>query len=651
VNLHPPDKLDGPGEGSAQAAQLARTWDDGRGLKAFLSANNHKATGLRFIVTAFGFFIAAGILAAMMRMQLARPDNTLLGPDLYNQVFTLHGTAMMFLFAVPVMQGMGLYLIPMMVGTRSTAFPRMSAYAYWVYLFGGLMIFIAFLLDAGPENGWFSYPPLAGPEYSAGKRADFWAQMITFTEVAGLLVAVDLTTTILKMRAPGMTLARMPLFAWATLVDSLMIIFGMPAVVLSSTMLIMDRLVGTHFFNPADGGSPLLWQHLFWFFGHPEVYFIFIPGLGFISMIIATFARRPAYGYPALVLSLIATGFLSFGLWVHHMFATSVPELGKAFFTAMSMMIAIPTATQIFCWIATLWTGRLNFKTPLLFILGFFFILVIGGLTGLILGSTALDVQVHDTYFVVAHLHYVLIGGAVFPLFGAWYYWFPKVTGRLMHEGLGRANFWLFFIGFNVAFWPMHHLGIAGMPRRVYSYPAEMGWGTLNLVATVGAVMVALSVLLFIVNVALSMRRGALAGANPWGAASLEWAVPSPAPSYNFAALPVVSSREPLWEPAETGPRRVSGLATDTREVLSTMVLDAQPEHRHASPDPTVWTFISAVATTVLFIASIFSPWAVVWLSIPVVIALTGWFWPRRDETVKHMAIEKRPRIAEEPRA
>jgi cytochrome c oxidase subunit I+III len=587
----------------------------------------------------------------MMRMQLARPDNTLLGPDLYNQVFTLHGTAMMFLFAVPVMQGMGLYLIPMMVGTRSTAFPRMSAYAYWVYLFGGLMIFIAFLLDAGPENGWFSYPPLAGPEYSAGKRADFWAQMITFTEVAGLLVAVDLTTTILKMRAPGMTLARMPLFAWATLVDSLMIIFGMPAVVLSSTMLIMDRLVGTHFFNPADGGSPLLWQHLFWFFGHPEVYFIFIPGLGFISMIIATFARRPAYGYPALVLSLIATGFLSFGLWVHHMFATSVPELGKAFFTAMSMMIAIPTATQIFCWIATLWTGRLNFKTPLLFILGFFFILVIGGLTGLILGSTALDVQVHDTYFVVAHLHYVLIGGAVFPLFGAWYYWFPKVTGRLMHEGLGRANFWLFFIGFNVAFWPMHHLGIAGMPRRVYSYPAEMGWGTLNLVATVGAVMVALSVLLFIVNVALSMRRGALAGANPWGAASLEWAVPSPAPSYNFAALPVVSSREPLWEPAETGPRRVSGLATDTREVLSTMVLDAQPEHRHASPDPTVWTFISAVATTVLFIASIFSPWAVVWLSIPVVIALTGWFWPRRDETVKHMAIEKRPRIAEEPRA
>ena len=651
MNQQPPDKRDGPGEGSPQAAQLERTWHDGRGLKAFLGANNHKVTGLRFIVTAFGFFIAAGLLAAMMRMQLARPDNTLLGPDLYNQVFTLHGTAMMFLFAVPVMQGMGLYLIPMMLGTRATAFPRMSAYAYWVYLFGGLMIFVAFLLDTGPENGWFSYPPLAGPEYSAGKRSDFWAQMITFTEVAGLLVAVDLTTTILKLRAPGMTLARMPLFAWATLVDSLMIIFGMPAVVLSSTMLIMDRLVGTHFFNPADGGSPLLWQHLFWFFGHPEVYFIFIPGLGFISMMISTFARRPAYGYPALVLSLIATGFFSFGLWVHHMFATSVPELGKVFFTAMSMMIAIPTATQIFCWIATLWMGRLNLKTPLLFILGFFFILVIGGLTGLILGSTALDVQVHDSYFVVAHLHYVLIGGAVFPLFGAWYYWFPKVTGRLMDERLGKANFWLFFVGFNVAFWPMHHLGIAGMPRRVYTYPAEMGWGTLNLVSTVGAVTVALSVAVFIFNAWRSWRAGERAGPDPWGAASLEWAIPSPAPSYNFTAMPVVASREPLWEPSDRGPRRVTGLATDTREILSTTVLDALPEHRHASPDPSVWTFISAVATTVLFIASIFSPWAVVWLSIPVAVALTGWFWPKRAETEKHLALETRPRPAQEHRA
>jgi cytochrome c oxidase subunit I+III len=617
-------------------------WADRPGLLGALMTIDHKRVGRRFIVTAFVFFLLGGLLAAAMRLQLARPDSGLIGPDLYNQLFTMHGTTMMFLFAVPVMEAMAIYLVPLMVGARNIAFPRMNAYAYWIYLFGGIFLYTGFMLNIGPDAGWFSYVPLAGPEYGIGKRSDWWAQLITFTEVSALLVAVEIITTVFKLRAPGMTLARLPLFVWSMLVTMFMILFAMPAVMMASTSLILDRLVGTHFFNPAEGGDALLWQHLFWFFGHPEVYLIFVPALGMVSAIVGTFSRRPVFGYVAVVLSLIATSFLAFGLWVHHMFATNVPELGKSFFTAASMVIAIPTATQIFCWLATLWSGRLWLRTPLLFVLGFFFILVLGGLTGIMLAAVPLDLQVHDTFFVVAHLHYVLIGGAVFPLFGGFYYWFPKITGRMLDERLGRWNFWLFFVGFNVAFFPMHILGMNGMPRRVYTYAAETGWGPLNLVASLGAATIAVSVLVFLVNVWRSYRRGEVAGNNPWGASTLEWATPSPPVPGNFHPPLVVAGREPLWEPnGVTG--RVDGLANDPPEVLVTTLLDAVPHHRFAFPTPTIWPLLAALATTLLFVASIFTPWAAVWGAIPVAIALIGWFWPNRHATQRHRAVERRP--------
>jgi cytochrome c oxidase subunit I+III len=627
-----------PGE----ATELERTWRDPSGIIGWFSAVNHKTISMRFMIVTFLFFLAGGLLAVAIRLQLARPNNTLVSPDMYSQLFTMHGSTMMFLFAVPVMQAIAIYLVPLMIGARSVAFPRMNAYAFWIFTFGGLMLYIGFFMGIGPDAGWFAYVPLSGPQYSPGKRVDFWAQMITYTELASLMEAIVLITTILKMRAPGMTLNRMPLFVWTMLVTSFMVLFAMPAVMLSSTALILDRLVGTHFFNPAEGGDPLLWQHLFWFFGHPEVYLIFIPPLGFISTIIATFARRPVVAYPAMVLALIATAFLAFGLCVHHMFATNLPELGKTFFTAASLMIAIPTAIQIYSWIATLWTGRLNFKTPLLFVLAFFAILLLGGLTGLMLASVSLDLQLHDTYFVVAHLHYVLLGGAVFPLFGAFYYWFPKFTGRMMNERLGRWQFWLFFIGFNVAFFPMHVLGLQGMPRRVYTYPQEMGWGALNMTATVGALMIAVSVLLFLINVLRSRRGGQVAGDNPWGAGTLEWGTASPPPAANFELSPVVHGRFPLWERGAT-PSHVGGLSTQHREVLVTSVADAELDHRLWLPASSIWPFLAAVATTILFVGSIFTPWAVVWAAIPVAIAATAWFWPKRSTTEVRTTSEVRP--------
>ncbi|WP_427145236.1 cytochrome c oxidase subunit I [Rhizobium pisi] len=608
--------------------RLAATWSTPAGLWGALSTVDHKIIGRRYIVTAFLFLALGGILALAMRLQLSRPEARFIGPDRYNQIFTMHGTNMMSLFAVPIMEAMAVYLVPLMVGTRNIAFPRLNAFSYWIYLAGGLLLWVSFAVDTGPDVGWFAYVPLSGPQYAAGKRADIWAQMITFTEVSALAVAVEIVVTVFKQRAPGMSLDRIPLFVWSMLVTSFLIIMAMPAIMIASTALILDRLVGTHFFNPAEGGDVLLWQHLFWFFGHPEVYIIFLPAVGMVSTIVATFTRRPVFGYLAMVMALIATGVLSFGLWVHHMFVAGLPRLGESFFTASSMAIAIPAGLQIFCWLATMWAGRPVFKTPFLFVIGFMVIFVIGGMTGVMVASVPFDTQVHDTYFVVAHFHYVLVGGAVFPLLGAIYYWFPKLTGRMMSETLGRWVFALIFTGFNLTFFPMHILGLQGMPRRIYTYQPEMPWSGLNMFVSLSAVILAAGFLLFFVDAIRSAASDAPAPANPWGASTLEWATSSPPPSYNFLRLPVVGNLEPLSDNPESL-AVAAGLSVDRRELIVSSLVEALPEARESSPRNSIWPFWSALATTAMLIWSIFTPWAVVWGSIPVAIALVGWFWPK----------------------
>jgi cytochrome c oxidase subunit I+III len=608
--------------------RLERTWAEPSGLVGWLMHVDHKSIGRRYLVTAFAFFLLAGVLAALMRLQLSRPDNTFIGPDLYNQIFTTHGTTMMFLFAVPVMQGLGIYFVPLMVGARNIAFPRLVAFSYWMFLFGGIFLYVSFLLNAGPDVGWFSYPPLAETLYTPSKRADVWAQLITFTEVASLAVAIAIITTALKLRTPGMTLNRVPIFVWAQVVTSFMVLFAMPAVMLASTELILDRLVGTHFFDVERGGDALLWQHLFWFFGHPEVYIIFLPGTGIVSTLITTFSRRHMFGYLAVVLSLVSTAFMGFGLWVHHMFATGLPRLGANFFTAASIIIAVPTGIQVFCWIATMWSGRVQLRPPMLWVLGFFGIFIAGGLTGVMLAAVPLNIQVHDTFFVVAHFHYVLIGGAVFPLMGALYYWHPKITGRMLSERLSRWVFALFFIGFHLTFFPMHVLGLHGMPRRIYTYPEALGWGTLNGLASAGALLMACGVAIFLVDVVRARLAGAVAPDNPWEAGTLEWATSSPPANSNFLYPPTVGGREPLWDDPADQPVIV-GLRSDVRDVLVTHVLDAEPDHRVEFPTPSIWPLLTGLTTTALFIWSIFTPWGVVYGALPVFVTLVGWFWPK----------------------
>lgn len=527
--------------------EFIKVWGNPRGWRA-LTIVNHTAVGIRFMVTGGVFFLIGGLIAMLMRTQLALPEQHIIGPALYNQLFTMHGTVMMFLFAVPVLEGLAMYLIPKMIGARDLLFPRLSAFGYWCYLFGSLILMSSLVLGIAPAAGWFMYTPLSNGVYSPGPNVDFWLLGITFVEISAVSAGVELVVSILRSRTSGMALMHMPLFCWYILVMALMIVFGFPPLILGSILLELERAAGMPFFDVARGGDPILWQHLFWLFGHPDVYILFLPAAGIVSTLLPVFSRRPIAGYRWIVLAIIATGFVSFGLWVHHMFTVGIPQLAQAFFSVASMMVAIPTGIQLFAWLATLWTGRPVYRVPMLWLVGFLVVFMIGGLTGVMLALVPFDWQVHDTHFVVAHLHYVVVGGMLFPLIAGLYYWLPHFSGRMPSEKLARWGFWLVFIGFNTTFLVMHLTGLLGMPRRVYTYPAGLGWELPNGISSVGGFIIAMGVATVLLDIALHFRFGRPAGANPWQADTLEWATDTPPQPYNFISLPKCPTRYPMWD-------------------------------------------------------------------------------------------------------
>jgi cytochrome c oxidase subunit I+III len=527
--------------------QFNEVWGNPRGWKA-LTIVNHTTIGLRFMLTGLGFFLFGGLLAMLVRTQLALPGYDFLEPDVYNQVFTMHGTVMMFLFAVPMMEGLAVYLIPKMLGARDLAFPRLSALGYWCYLFGGLILCSSLFLGIAPKAGWFMYTPLSSAAHTPGPNSDFWLLGITFVEISAVSAGVELVVSILRTRAEGMSLNKMPIYAWYILVMAMMIVIGFPPLILGSILLELERAAGMPFFEVARGGDPLLWQHLFWLFGHPEVYIIFLPAAGIVSTLLPVFCQRPLVGYRAVVLGVLTTGFISFGLWVHHMFTVGIPQLAQAFFSAASMLVAIPTAVQVFAWIATLWVGRPVYHVPMLWLVGFLIVFVCGGLTGVMLALVPFNWQVHDTHFVVAHMHYVLVGGMFFPLVAGIYYWLPHFSGRMPSARLGKWGFWLVFIGFNLTFLIMHWTGLMGMPRRIYTYEAGLGWDLPNLVSSIGSFIMAIGIATVLLDIALHFRFGQPAPKNPWNADTLEWATSLPPSPYNFVSLAKITSRHPLWD-------------------------------------------------------------------------------------------------------
>ncbi|MFN4171768.1 MAG: cytochrome c oxidase subunit I [Pseudorhodobacter sp.] len=641
---------------------LTRIWATGPGWQR-LAAVNHSVVGLRFMVTAAVFFAIGGMLAMLIRAQLATPGSAFLGPAIYNQIFTMHGTIMMFLFAIPMLEGLALYMLPKMLGARDLAFPRLSAYGYWCYLFGGMILIGALLAGVAPQSGWFMYTPLSSDVYSPGINADVWLLGVTFVEISALTMAVELTVSILKLRAPGMTLTRMPVFAWYILVTALMMIVGFPPLILGSVLLEMERAFGLPFFDPERGGDPLLWQHLFWLFGHPEVYIIFLPAAGAMSTMIPTFAQRPLIAYRAVVASIIVMAFLSFGIWVHHMFTTGIPHLALAFFSLGSALVAVPTAVQMFAWLATLAHGRPRWSVPMLYIFGFFFVFVCGGLTGVMLAMVPFNWQAHDSYFVVAHFHYVLVGGFVFPMLAGLYYWMPHVTGRLSVHRLSVPAFWLIFIGFNLTFLIMHLTGLLGMPRRIYTYMGHEGWTVLNLISSIGSFILTMGFALIAIDILLQRRHAPRFRRNPWQAGTLEWATPTPPAAYGFASLPRVEERADRLNPGAVGRRLAAGQGylgfarNGWQETLGINVTTGEPDQIVILPRPTSLPLVLALVTGVVVLAMLFKVYPVAIAASLAVMGLFVWGARHAGQTTDHgplpiglgLAVPPHPEAATSP--
>jgi len=519
----------------------------------WISTVDHKRIGILYLLTTLFFFGVGGIEALLMRIQLAWPENTFLGPDTYNQIFTMHGTTMVFLVVVPLLLGLANYLTPLMIGASDMALPRLNAFSFWVFLFGGILLYFSFASGHAPSAGWFSYAPLSETGYSTRSGLDYWALALLGIGVGTIATAINLIVTIVNLRTEGLTFRRLPLFVWMVFVNSFLIIFALPALNATLAMLLVDRQLNAHFFTQLGGGSPILWQHYFWSFGHPEVYIMVLPAFGIISEVIPVFSRKPIFGYRFIAASTVGIALLSVGVWAHHMFAVGLGHAWEYAFGASSLLIAIPTGVKVFNWIATMWGGSIRFTTSMLFAIAFLFTFTIGGLSGVTFATVPIDWQVTDSYYVVAHMHYVLFGGTLFAVMAGVYYWFPKMSGRMLSESCGRIHFWLMFIGFHLTFFIQHILGLDGMPRRVYTYADHPGWAAMNMISTIGAFVIGISMLVFLANIVMSLRRGAFAGDNPWNAWTLEWATTSPPPEHNFDSVPPVRGLRPLWDLAHPG--------------------------------------------------------------------------------------------------
>ncbi|MBS1265836.1 MAG: cytochrome c oxidase subunit 1 [Acidimicrobiaceae bacterium] len=608
----------------------------GNGWRDWITTVDHKKIGILYGVAALFFFVVGGIEALLIRLQLATPNGTVLGADMYNQVFTMHGVTMIFLAAMPLSAAFANYLIPLQIGARDVAFPRLNALSFWIFLAGGIVLNLSWVLGGAPDGGWFGYAPNTGIVFSPSPGMDFYALGLQITGVASLMSSINLTVTILNMRAPGMTLFRMPVFTWMMLVTQLLLVFAMPVIAVALFLLTFSRLFGARFFDPSVGGDALLWQHLFWIFGHPEVYILILPSFGIISEVIPTFSRKPIFGYPFMVFSGIAIGFMGWGVWAHHMFVSGIGPISVAAFSLSTMFIAVPTGVKILNWMATMWGGRIKFSAPMLFAVGVVSMFTIGGLSGVTHAISPADTQQTDTYYIVAHFHYVIFGGIIFGLFAGLYFWWPKVFGHMLSDGVGKVNFWVMLVGFNLTFGPMHVLGLQGMSRRIDSYSPGFGFELWNMVSTIGSFLIALSVAIFVVNVimsAMKARGQAPCGPDPWDARSLEWLTPNPTPVHNFDEVPVVESLDEFWH-------RKYGTDDDGRVVR---VASAEEVCEDGSavgvhlPSPSFWPIVFASGLPFIALGLIFNLWLTVPGGLLVVMAIYAWiFEPVDDPDAAH---------------